>query len=248
MPSVSPFRAWPRLMAACICLFAVLPSAQAALTISSTRIIHVSDRQSASVIVANPSKRPYAAQIWVNTETDDTTTAVPLIASPALTQLEPGSEQTVQINRLPNDLPTDRETLFYFNVQEIPQTEENAPNALTFALRTRIKLFYRPSELKGRADEQAQAMTWSLQQIDGKPHLVVDNPTPYHYTFGRLELTQAGSTERLEARAMAIPKGRQTYPLLQLTHQVPAQLTFTTINDFGAMSEPTIRQVASAQR
>lgn len=231
-------------MAVCACFVVALPSAQAALTISATRIIQQSDRQSSSVIVANPSKHPYAAQIWVNTEADDTTTSVPLIASPALTRLDPDSEQTVQINRLPNDLPQDRETLFYFNVQEIPQAQDEARNTLTIALRTRIKLFYRPSQLKGRPDEQFKELTWSLQQIDGKPHLVVDNPTPYHYTFGTLELTQGGQTERIEARAMALPKDRQVYRLKQLNASGPAQVTFTTITDYGAASEALTRQAS----
>ncbi|MCT8162284.1 fimbria/pilus periplasmic chaperone [Pseudomonas sp. HD6422] len=81
-----PFRlpSWPRLLAACICLSGVWSSAHAALTISTTRIVQTSDRQSNSVIIANPSKRPYAAQIWINTDADDTTTAVPLIPSSRL--------------------------------------------------------------------------------------------------------------------------------------------------------------------
>ncbi|MDR6714636.1 chaperone protein EcpD [Pseudomonas hunanensis] len=243
MRSPSRSRSWSRLLAACACFATVLPSAQAALTISSTRIVQHSDRHSTSVIIANPSKRPYAAQIWVNTETDDTTTTVPLIASPALARLDPDSEQTVQINRLPNDLPQDRETLFYFNVQEIPQAQDNAPNTLTIALRTRIKLFYRPSQLQGRPDDHFKAVEWSLQTIDGKPHLVVDNPTPYYYTFGTLEFSQGGQTETLEARAMAIPKNRQSYPLKHVATASTAQVTFNIVNDYGAVSETVTRKL-----
>lgn len=72
-----------------ICMLLLAPfSANAALTISSTRIIQPSDRQSTSIVVANPSNRAYAAQAWINTEADDSTTAVPLIASPALFRID----------------------------------------------------------------------------------------------------------------------------------------------------------------
>ena len=90
----------------------MIASAQAALTISTTRIIQASDKQSSSIIVANPSTQTFAAQSWVNTEADDNITAVPLIATPALFRLAPGSEQTVQINQIPNNLPKDKESLF----------------------------------------------------------------------------------------------------------------------------------------
>ena len=124
------------------------PSSYGALTLSSTRVVFDSDKRSVSLIVANPSDKPYAVQTWVNTSADDTTTAVPFMASPPLFRVNPGKEQQVQISGLPNSLPTDRESLFYFNAQEIPQADSQQTNVLNIAIRTRIKFFYRPSQLK----------------------------------------------------------------------------------------------------
>ncbi|WP_349976524.1 molecular chaperone [Pseudomonas sp. WHRI 8519] len=218
-------------------------AAQAALTISTTRIVLPSNKQSSTVVVANPSKSTYAVQAWVNTEQDDTTTAVPLVASPALFRLDPGSQQTVQINNLPNQLPEDRESLFFFNAQEIPQQsdEDAAQNSLTIALRTRIKLFYRPAALSGKPEQQLADLKWSLQTDQGTTYVVVDNPTAFHYTFGRLELTVAGQTERLEAREMVAPMSRQRYAVASHKVNSPASLLFTTINDFGGAT-PEITQ------
>lgn len=229
------------------CLAGLAPSAHAALTISSTRIVQASDKQSSSVVVANPSSRIYAAQSWVNTEADDNTTAVPLIATPALFRVDPGQEQTVQINRLPNDLPQDRESLFYFNLQEIPQVDDaTQDNVLAIALRTRIKLFYRPSQLKGQPEQHLKDLKWSMDTIDGKLHLVVDNPSPYHYTFGRLELSAGGHTEALEARQMAAPLSKQAYPLKQLNTSGSTTLLFTTISDYGGTTPEQVVTVAPA--
>lgn len=46
-----------------------------------------------------------------------------------------------------NKLPADRESVFYFNVREIPP-KSNKPNTLQIALQTRIKLFWRPKALE----------------------------------------------------------------------------------------------------
>nr|WP_306823085.1 molecular chaperone [Pseudomonas fluorescens] len=213
------------------------------MTVSTTRIVHASDSRSSSVIVANPSDRVFAVQAWVNTEQDDTVTPVPMIAAPALFRLEAGKEQTVQINRLPNDLPQDRESLFYFNLQEIPQLEETGANILNIALRTRIKLFYRPSQLKTRPQDHLGQLVWSVKTIDGKSYLTVDNPSPYHFTFSQLEVKSAANSEKVPANAMVPPMGQQRYALSKTAPGRNLQVSFTTINDYGA-STPVLTSPA----
>ncbi|WP_341783603.1 molecular chaperone [Pseudomonas putida] len=214
-----------------------MSAAQASLTISATRTIHGSDKQSSSIIVANPSTHTFAAQTWVNTETDDSTTAVPLIATPALFRLDPGNEQTVQINRLPNDLPKDRESLFYFNVQEIPQADDEPSNTLTIAMRTRIKLFYRPAGLQGSPEEGLKSLQWSVQHTNGKAKLLVHNPSPYHYTFQRVQVGQLTARESVEAREMVAPGGTQAYALPTPVPAPGMQVFFTTISDYGGTTK-----------
>jgi P pilus assembly chaperone PapD len=226
------------------CLTAILQPAQAALTVNTTRIVFDSDKRNTSVVIANPSPRPYAVQSWINTAKDDTQTAVPLATSPGLFTLEPGKEQMVQISRLPNRLPQDRETLFYLNVQEIPEASEEV-NVLNIALRTRLKLFYRPSQFKDRPADRIDALKWSLRQGAGRLQLMVDNPTPYHYTFARLEVSAAGITEAIQTLDMAPPFGQQVYDLTRIQSAQGAQLTFTTINDYGVATPPVHRALPS---
>lgn len=228
-----------------IYLAATVQSAQAALTVNTTRIVFDSEKRSTSVVIANPSPRPYAVQSWVNTAKDDTDTTVPLAVSPGLFRLDPGKEQMVQISRLPNNLPEDRETLFYLNVQEIPQITPEDVNVLNVALRTRLKLFYRPKQLEDRPADGIAELKWSLRQGAEHVQLVVDNPTPYHYTFGRLEVSTAGKTEKVQAMAMAPPLGQQVYDLVHTKSVTGLQLTFTTINDYG-VATPAVHQAISS--
>lgn len=215
-----------------LALLLTLP-ADAALTINTTRIIYASDARNSSVVVANPTTRPFAVQIWINTLKDDTLTAVPLMPTPVLFRLDAGKEQMVQINNLPNTLPQDRESLFFFNVQEIPQQTE-VRNSLNIAMRTRIKLFYRPSQLSDSPESQLKRLSWSLRQHDDGLHLVVNNPTPFHYTFDQLQVSGAGQSEKPKAQAMAMPFTEQSYRLASIRPQSGLHVTFNTINDYGA--------------
>lgn len=63
-------------------------------------------------------------------------------------RVEPGAKSQVKIQALPSvaALPQDRESVYYFNLREIPPKSDK-PNTLQLALQTRIKLFYRPKAI-----------------------------------------------------------------------------------------------------
>lgn len=221
-----------------------LPNSYGALTVSSTRVVFDSDKRNVSLTVANPSDKPFAVQTWVNTAADDQTTAVPFIASPPLFRLNAGKEQQVQINGLSNTLPKDRESLFYFNVQEIPQREVSDGNQLNIALRTRIKLFYRPVELKSNPLNSLQDLRWSIQKVDGKPRLTVNNPSPFHVSFVRIELSANGQKVNLKDTPMALPLESRTFELDGLKPSPGMQVNFSVITDYGGYTPPMTLPVA----
>lgn len=214
--------------------FAAAPS-HGALTIGATRVVFEGAQRNTTVMVRNPSSQVFAAQVWVNTEADDTTTAVPFMPSPGLFRLDPGKEQLVRINGLPNELPQDRESLFFFNLQEIPQARPSADtaNVLTIALRTRIKVFYRPNAIKGDPHKRLGELTWHWDPTARQ--LLVHNPTPYHITFKRVTVAE-GDAGRVEP-GMVAPFADQRFDLPAGQGQ-PKQVRFSAINDYGGISEP----------
>lgn len=130
----------PARVVVCVCLTLLMltlsVNSHAALTLNNTRLVFNGDKRSTSVVVRNPSKSIYAVQAWINTDADDNTTSVPFATSPPLFKINPNSEQLLKIIGLPNTLPHDRESLFFFNVQEIPQVSSDTGNQLNIALRT----------------------------------------------------------------------------------------------------------------
>ncbi|HGY3555887.1 MULTISPECIES: molecular chaperone [Pseudomonas] len=232
----------PARVVACACLTLLMltfsVSSHAALTLNNTRLVFNGDKRSTSVVVRNPSKSIYAVQAWINTDADDNTTSVPFATSPPLFKINPNSEQLLKIIGLPNTLPHDRESLFFFNVQEIPQVSSDTGNQLNIALRTRIKLFYRPHTLKGTPTDHLNSLTFSLSVRNGVEQLVVKNPSPFHITFNRLEVNGQGQQTTLKNTAMLEPFGEKAYPLTGITRASSLQARFSIVNDYGGFTEP----------
>lgn len=159
-----------------------LDSALAAITMDRTRVIYESDQKAISVSVANKNKSlPYLAQAWLEDE-EGTKINSPFMVTPPLQRIEAGKESQVKIQALPQvrQLPQDRESIYYFNLREIPPKSDK-PNSLQIALQTRVKFFYRPESIKIDHSGNTLAQQISLEK-QGDRYLVKNN-SPYYFTF-----------------------------------------------------------------
>ncbi len=67
----------------------------------------------------------------------------------------------LRIVRAGGNLPEDRESVYYVNVKAIPPAPaEESANTLQLAIKTRMKLFYRPAGLKGNPMDSYKALVW----------------------------------------------------------------------------------------
>lgn len=183
---------------AAVALAALVTSlpASAAVTLYGTRIVYEAGQASISVKATNQGERAALTQAWLDHGNADATPAqqrVPFLVTPAVRRLEPGQDQTYRISHVTGAgpaLPADRESLLYFNLLDIPPAVDaaEAGNTVQFALRTRVKLFYRPAALAGRAADAAAGLTWRIVQDTGTPALQVHNPGAYHVTFDGITL------------------------------------------------------------
>ncbi|HFZ8316711.1 TPA: fimbria/pilus periplasmic chaperone [Salmonella enterica subsp. enterica serovar Litchfield] len=158
-------------------------ASQAAINVDRTRIIMNSDAKAVSVGLSNESRdQPYLAQSWVEDSQGKATNV--LIALPPLQRIDAGKKSRVRIMRVENSgaapLPADRESLFYFNVREIPPApEDKSQNILQLATQSELKLFLRPSSLAAEGDASPEKMLEVLASGGG---LTLKNPTPYYIT------------------------------------------------------------------
>lgn len=207
-----------------------LQQAQAAVALDRTRVVFNGGEKSTSLSISNENKQlPYLAQGWVEDAQGNKITT-PLTVLPPLQRLEPGAKSQIKVQALPaaNLLAQDRETLFYFNLREIPPKSDK-PNTLQLALQTRIKLFYRPKALsntEGTAPWQEQ-LTLTRQ---GDTYQV-NNPTPYYVTIVDASSKQGGASAKGFEPLMVAPKGNETFSVgASVLGNAPV---LTYVNDYG---------------
>ena len=101
-----------------------------------TRIIFNSKDKATSLRVENRSdKLPYLAYSWIENEKGEKSDEF-LVALPPIQRLEPKATSQVRIMKqaATAKLPTDRESLFYYNLREIPPVPEGSESPSKVAL------------------------------------------------------------------------------------------------------------------
>ncbi|MDQ1886082.1 molecular chaperone [Aeromonas salmonicida] len=192
----------------------------ASIQLSSTRLIFEEHVREASVTVRNKGDTRLI-QSWLDKDQPDQ--AVPPFAvTPPLAKLDKEGQQLLRIHYAGQGLPDDRESMYWLAVQEIPQKAQGA-NVVQFAVQQRIKVFYRPMGLAGKAIEAPKALTLTL----AGGQLTLNNPTPYFINLASVEAGAKG----LGGEAIA-PFGQLSLPARQL--QANDQLELIIVNDFGA--------------
>lgn len=221
-----------RVLLALVCLGAV-PMTQAAISLDRTRVIFNGGEKSMTLNIANDNTQlPWLAQVWLENARQQKIITGPLVVTPPVQRLEPGAKSMVRLTSTPDiaRLPQDRESLFYFNLREIPPKSEKA-NVLQIALQTRIKLFYRPAAIKAQPNA-----VWQDKIILNKTAAGyrIDNTTPYYVTIVGLGGSQKEAEEGKFEPVMLAPKSWQT---VKSGRYGTPWLTY--INDYGG--RPSLR-------
>ena len=230
----------PVLIAGALVLLTAGPSL-AAISLDRTRIIYNGGDKAMSVSIANQNKTlPYLAQGWLEDDKGKKITS-PLAVLPPVQRLEAGAKSQIKIQGMESALlalPQDRESLFYFNLREIPPKSKKA-NVLQIALQTRVKVFYRPADIV--PDQKALANPWQKQLTLTRhgDRFTVNNPTPYYVTISDALSHKGGKTVVGFQPIMVPPKGSMQLPgSADVLGSAPV---LTYINDYGGRPQITFR-------
>nr|WP_318382925.1 fimbrial chaperone [uncultured Enterobacter sp.] len=212
-------------------------SAHADIVISGTRIIYPQSAKDVTVKLENRGNKPLLVQSWLDDGRDTTNPQelkLPFIVTPPVSRVDPGKGQTVRVTWLGQPLAQDRESLFWFNVLEVPPKTKGTDeqNVLQLAFRTRIKLFFRPDGLKSDPATAAGQLSWSSRQQQGQTVLIAQNSTPYYVSVAKVEATAGSKTTDVEPHYVA-PFSRQEMPVSPAITSAVSHVKFITINDFG---------------
>ncbi|WP_338882266.1 molecular chaperone [Xenorhabdus sp. TH1] len=207
----------------------------AGVVIGGTRVVYISDQKEASISINNPETDiSYLIQSWVESENDKTKT--PFIITPPLFKLTAENENVLRIVKIGNDLPDDKESLFWLNIKSIPATTKSEQNQLQITVKSRFKLFYRPANLSDNA-----GIAYKTLKFKTNGHkLIAENPTPYYISFSELATGNNVENYKIKSAGM-IP------PFQQLSWDIPIKninhVTWKTINDFGGVTSEERRKL-----
>lgn len=206
---------------------------QAGVVIGGTRFIYAQKSQGLSVSVFNRSDESWLVNTkvtrggsWPGADTPSAVEA-PFIATPPLFLLNGGRDNKIRIIRAGGDMPQDRESLFTLSIAAIPSGKA-APNSLQMAIRSGMKLFYRPEGLKGNPEKAYTQLKWSHKG----QQLTVMNPTPYFVTLFQLNV----NGHSLDDAGMVAPFSLRSENWCG--DESNCQLRWQSINDYGRVMPP----------
>ncbi len=211
----------------------------AGVIVGGTRVIYPSEQPEVQVTLKNKDNdKRYLVQSWISGIDDN---KAPFVVTPPVYKLEENRQTLLHIVYTgdKNALPQDRESLFMMNVKSVSAIPEElrSSNTLQFAIKSKMKLFYRPSSLDGNAAKNAWT---SLQFSRSGNQLRVKNPTPFYVSFGELSLGGKALTPSKEQNSPSA-LSMMLAPFSEQYFAIPAnakgRLTWTAINDFGAETE-----------
>lgn len=212
-----------------------IPGTYAAVSMDRTRVIFDGQNKSIVINITNNNQRlPYLAQGWLE-DSKEVKVNTPLVVLPPVQRLEPGKSSQIKIEALPaaKSLPQDRESLYYFNMREIPPKSDK-PNTLQIALQTKVKLFYRPEAITPHKDSPP----WQekMEILKEGANVIIKNPTPYFIT-----IINAANNINADAKnfkpVMIAPFSESSLGVS--SEQLGQRPVLTYINDFGGRPKLT---------
>ncbi|ECC5466022.1 fimbria/pilus periplasmic chaperone [Salmonella enterica] len=220
-----------------LALMVACQSAQASLAADQTRYIFRGDKDALTITVTNNDKaRTFGGQAWVDNIVEKDTRPT-FVVTPSFFKVKPQGQQTLRIIMASDHLPKDNESVYWLNLQDIPPALEGS--GIAIALRTKLKLFYRPVALL--KDRKGAEEGISLQaRPDGRTMLV--NTTPYIYAIGSL----------LDANGKKVAVDNDTAQKLLMFMpgdevQVKGNVVkVDSLNDYGELQTWTINQKKAA--
>lgn len=164
-------------------LLAAVPSS-ASVVVEATRIVYGAGALQREVQITNEDNFPNVVQVWVDSGDPESRPDAHddrFFITPPVFRMEPKSGQSLRLRYLENDLPQDRESLFYLNVLQVPpvSSDQQDNNKVLVMIRNRLKLFYRPETIHADPATAGDAIEFQLEKRDLGYVLVASNPSPF---------------------------------------------------------------------
>lgn len=199
------------------------------IVMGATRVIYDGSKKEASLTVQNRNtKEAYLIQAWIDDANGNRKS--PFVITPPLFRLESNKENILRLVRTGGTLAENKETVYWVNVKAIPPAAEGNENTLQIAVRTRMKLFYRPAGLPGLPADAPAKLSFKTNGSQ----LQITNNSAYAVTLAKLsvagqDIKEADLVPAMETVSLPLPRaggaGRG------------AAVVYNAITDFGGTTD-----------
>lgn len=225
-----------------LCLnFIVLVKAYAGIMPSQSRIIYQSTDKESAIMLANTNDYPVIVQNWIdNGEGDPNVTHASFVSIPPIFRLDPLEVKGVRIIYNQTALPQNQESLFWFNIYEIPPDPKiENDNAILITMNTQIKLFFRP---KGINIIPEMAIKQVHCSVSKGAILICKNPTPIYLSIVSINSEPQNNevAKPIQDSFMLAPFSQKEYQLMN-KNTLTNDLYFYYINDQGESLKEKIK-------
>ncbi|YCI29708.1 molecular chaperone [Erwinia sp. PK3-005] len=214
----------------------------ASIQIMSTRVILNAAEKEQTFVIRNVGDSPSLVQLWLSDKNSNEMKIqdnLPLFITPPVGRINVNKRKVFRL--FPTDqaigvLPQDRESMFWINALDVPEQDANSTkkNKLSLAFRTRIKLFYRPENMKGNLIEAAENVTWNKRQTTKGYEITATNNSPFHITLVNMKLMHGDKPVATMPGEMVPPYASKTFLFKVAKPTGASTLEYDYISDLGA--------------
>ncbi|HGA3108489.1 TPA: molecular chaperone [Enterobacter hormaechei] len=224
-------------------LFAtVIFGANAATYLNKTRVVMSQHDEEVTFSVINTDDKPALIQLWID---DDKLHTRPeeikssFVIIPPIFKLGSKETRTVLVKRIGDYVESKQkvESLYWLNVLEVPPivTPFEKRNEIQMAIRTRVKLFYRPgSNGEHKIDESIEKLKYEITDCQSNKCLKLYNNSPIHLTFLKVKTNDSNIYDKLPNDGLINPFSTME---IQLKKGVKVnEFDIYWIDDFGVIN------------
>lgn len=216
-----------------------------------SRIVFNGKNTTQSYILVNTNNYPVVVQLWIDDgefNANPELTPSPFVITPVMSKMAPSKINEIKIIYSGDDfkLPTDRESLYWLNIFEVPPVNKYNPakNEIALSMLTQIKVLYRPENIEiNEFDliDKFDKLLFTLRQNDkGVLYLAIDNPTEYVASLANLTFKSSENNKLVDFKpdtlssVTLLPKSTKEFPI-SITDQstIIHELEYWLIDDQG---------------
>ncbi|KPD02092.1 fimbrial biogenesis chaperone [Moellerella wisconsensis] len=228
----------------------IISPAYSGIIASNNRVIFNEGDFKKNLILGNTNEYSIFAQTWIDNgegSGEFKQKAYPFVSVPAVFVLNQGEMTNLNIIYNNKELPSDRESVFWLNLYEIPAVKNSSNKEQTkvlVAMNTQMKIFYRPKSLK-EINKNMDDIYFSLSNSGNETKLICHNPTPFYISFSGITLKIKNISVNVlpESDMMTSPLSSREY---KLPHQISdldnINVEANIIDDHG-QSQPFVYKI-----